>query len=654
MRRLALLIIIMLLAASCGGGAGLSPSTINTSGAFTLSDVQTIGTGKLACEISSAASGPVAVIRISEASGLKGVFANINYPASKFHPVRASFGDFIGASSETVSLAVTDRTGVVPAGIVRLHPATAQGVSGSGVMLTVWFANGPASRAKAASAAPGGLCNKPTDLSLMPGGGAGEYSLEWHERNTGDYDNSGSVGVTDITPIAQNYGSDVPVDDDVSALALVDGDGNDKIGISDITPIAQNFGSQLAGYNIYIGGVGPMENPVDAGLPLSVMRPEDPAPGRVKYAVPVTVAGGENVTVRPADGQSNEGIESDPAELGTGDIPAAPRNLYATASEAVGVGKIMISWSANAESNLDVYRIYRRDGAGGTFALINSVSSNQIPLLFTDNDGGSLLDVGVEYTYYVTAVSDCANESAPSNEDTQTPFYPAAPSTPLNCAATDQTAPYGLAIFVTWNASVSSYLQGYDVFRKAEGEADFSLIGNVSAGQALTIHDGGLTEGVSYTYRVQAFDQFGQRSAFSNESVSQCSAYVPVTILSAGTSKTIWGAFEQAQLTADVTNSLATITWSAPQGTFPNGNIGATVTWKPPAAAGDVLISVNADDGSTSDDASFTLRATTLRNFGPAPTFASPSWAAPTPPYRNFSTYLADHNVTIVTFGSLG
>ncbi len=164
MRRLALLM-IMLLAASCGGGAGLSPSTINTSDAFTLSDVQTIGTGKLACEVGGDASGPVVSIRISGASGLKGAFASINYPASEYHPVRASFGDFIGASSETVSLAVTDRSGVVPAGIVRLYPATAQGVSGSGVMLTVWFANGPASRAKAASTAPGGTCNKPTDLT---------------------------------------------------------------------------------------------------------------------------------------------------------------------------------------------------------------------------------------------------------------------------------------------------------------------------------------------------------------------------------------------------------------------------------------------------------------------------------------------------------
>lgn len=653
MKRLALLI-IMLLAASCGGGAGLSPSTISTSDAFTLSDVQTIGTGKIACDVTSTAAGPVVSIRISEASGLKGAFASLNYPASKYHPVRASFGDFVGTGSETISLAVTDRPGVVPAGIVKLNPGTAQGVSGSGVMLTVWFADGAASRMKSVSSAPGGNCNKPTDLSLIPGGGAGEYNLEWHERNTGDYDNSGVVGVTDITPIAQNYGSAVPVDDDDSALALVDGDGSNTIGVTDITPIAQNFGSQLAGYNIYISGVGPMENPVDAGLPLSVMRPDDPAPGRVEYSVPLTLVGGEDVTVRTADAQSSEGVESDPAEIGTGDIPAAPRNLYATATEAIGVGKILLSWSANTETNLDEYRIYRRDGASGTFAMIDSVSSNQIPLLFTDNNGGSLLELGVEYTYYITAVNDSANESAPSNEDMKTPFYPAAPSTPLNCEATDQTAPYGLSVFVTWDVSVSDYLAGYEVFRKAEGEADFSLIGNVGVGQALTIHDGGLAEGVNYTYRVQAFDQYGQRSAFSNESTSQCSAYVPVTILSAGAGKTTWGPFEHAQLTADITNPLATVTWSAPAGTFPNGNTGASVVWDPPASPAKVTISVHADDGSTNDDSSFQLTACTMLNLGPAPTFASPSLVAPTAPYRNFSTYLADHYVITIDFGSLG
>jgi len=39
-----------------------------------------------------------------------------------------------------------------------------------------------------------------------------------------------------------------------------------------------------------------------------------------------------NTTVTSADPGGDEGVESDPAELGTGDAPAAPQGLSASSS----------------------------------------------------------------------------------------------------------------------------------------------------------------------------------------------------------------------------------------------------------------------------------------------------------------------------------
>ena len=66
-------------------------------------------------------------------------------------------------------------------------------------------------------------------------------TYEWRYFNTGDYDLSGEVGVSDITPIALNYlaETDDGVNDNVQSF--IDGDGDGVIGISDITPIALNY-----------------------------------------------------------------------------------------------------------------------------------------------------------------------------------------------------------------------------------------------------------------------------------------------------------------------------------------------------------------------------------------------------------------------------
>jgi len=491
------------------------------------------------------------------------------------------------------------------------------------------------------SQAPCGDCNKVTALTLVDIG-EGEYRLLWHEVNIGDYDNNGTVGIADITPIAMHYNETCDPEDVNCALALIDSSGNHTVDISDITGIAMNFGTSLAGYNVYVEGAL-QPNQGDPG-DLSAMRPMDCGDERVCYSYSLSLGGLVDVTVRPADSAGAEGVESDPAELGTGDAPAAPQNLNASASEAIGAGRIMLTWTENTEDDLAEYRLYRTDGICA-YELVAEISCTTFPLMYTDDNNEELLDAGVEYTYYLTAVDDDEFESAPSNEDTTTPYFPAAPTAPTALDATDETDPYGLCIAIDWAASESSFLQGYEVFRKADGEDEFAVVATVGSG-GTSFMDSGLTESVTYTYCVQAFDTFDQRSDFSNEDSSVCSPYVAVEILSVSTLQTTYGLGETAQLVADVTNPAATITWAANGGTFPNGNQGRTVAWVPPAAASKVGFSVDADDGMTSDsDDSLEVVSTTMSNNGPAIDFSLPSRQSVA-----FSTYLGNRSVILLSF----
>jgi PKD repeat protein len=95
-----------------------------------------------------------------------------------------------------------------------------------------------------------GLEQPPLDLVVSSDETA--TTFRWNYFNRGDYDLSGTVGISDITPIANHYlerrnvkGEFPNVEDE-----FVDGDENDEIGVGDITAIANNY---LNDYAILIG-----------------------------------------------------------------------------------------------------------------------------------------------------------------------------------------------------------------------------------------------------------------------------------------------------------------------------------------------------------------------------------------------------------------
>jgi|GEM_PF-1503266 len=94
--------------------------------------------------------------------------------------------------------------------------------------------------------APPGDTSRVTDLDLVDI--AGTYALTWHYRNEGDYDQSGTVNIADITPIAMYYGQEVSPDGENTLVGVVDGSGNGVIDIADITPIAMGYMTEVAYY----------------------------------------------------------------------------------------------------------------------------------------------------------------------------------------------------------------------------------------------------------------------------------------------------------------------------------------------------------------------------------------------------------------------
>jgi len=82
------------------------------------------------------------------------------------------------------------------------------------------------------------------DLAILDNGD-GTFTLSWHYRNLGDYDQNGVVAVEDIIPLAEQFGEDTTPENE-----WIDGDSDGRVHISDITPIAINFAVNIDHYAV--------------------------------------------------------------------------------------------------------------------------------------------------------------------------------------------------------------------------------------------------------------------------------------------------------------------------------------------------------------------------------------------------------------------
>jgi len=153
---------------------------------------------------------------------------------------------------------------------------------------------------------PTGDTNRVNDLAIVDNGD-GTYTLSWHYRNLGDYDQDGQVGIEDITPIAQHFGETYDPEAEPNCIqAVIDGSGNNKVDIADVTPIAQCFKVDCAGYRIE--GADSEDGPFN--LVQEVAQNAGTGDGRLEYGNVVQSPAALWHRVLPYDAEGNPGEPS--------------------------------------------------------------------------------------------------------------------------------------------------------------------------------------------------------------------------------------------------------------------------------------------------------------------------------------------------------
>jgi hypothetical protein len=116
--------------------------------------------------------------------------------------------------------------------------------------------------------------------------------------------------------------------------------------------------------------------------------------------------------VRSFDFERNEGVSSDyQFATPSGDAPIVPLNFAIKAPDVME--KITLNWSANSETDLAGYNLYRAESAAGPFSRVNAnpiSEGSDASGTFTFVDEG--LKIAVKYYYQLKAVDSAGNESA--------------------------------------------------------------------------------------------------------------------------------------------------------------------------------------------------------------------------------------------------
>ncbi|MBI4582844.1 MAG: alkaline phosphatase [Planctomycetes bacterium] len=180
--------------------------------------------------------------------------------------------------------------------------------------------------------------------------------------------------------------------------------------------------------------------------------------------------------------------------------PAAPSGLLAAGGES----QVSLDWNDNGEPDLSGYDLYRSTAPGSGHVRING------PLLTASNFVDTAVVVGTAYYYYVVAVDNSGNESAPSAEASATPVDTTPPAVPAGLAA----APGDGAVLLDWNDNSDPDLATYRIYRSTASGGPYSLI---AAPLASNYFDSGLTNGIAYFYAVSAVDIHGNESPKSGE-----------------------------------------------------------------------------------------------------------------------------------------
>ena len=316
---------------------------------------------------------------------------------------------------------------------------------------------------------------------------------------------------------------------------LVGNAGNGNVVLTWSTPY--NGGSAITGYKVYRSTVSGAETLLVTLGSVTTYKNIGLTNGATYYYKVAAV----NAKGTGAISAEVKAVPSTVPTMAT--VPGAVTELTATATGSSGVIKLTWTAPSNGGSAITGYKIYR-GWSSGAETLVTTIG----PVTSYTN---TWLTNGVTYYYKVAAVNAKGTGAMSAEVHAVPSTVPTTGTVPGTVTGVMATGSNG-AITLTWNAPSNggSAITGYKIYRSTASGAETLL---VTLGSVTTYTNSGLTNGVTYYYKVAAVNAKGT-GAISAE----------VKAIPHATSATVPGAVTELTATATGSSGVIKLTWIAP------------------------------------------------------------------------------------------
>ncbi|MDD1766180.1 MAG: fibronectin type III domain-containing protein, partial [Methanomassiliicoccales archaeon] len=288
-----------------------------------------------------------------------------------------------------------------------------------------------------------------------------------------------------------NESSATPVTTPSSPQNLQAEAGDTQVTLTWQVPIS-NGGAAITGYSVYRGTVS-------GGETLLITL------GNVLTHLDTGLTNGQIYYYKAtATNSVGEGAQSIEVSATPATLPTAPQNLQASAGDT----QITLTWLeplSNGGLAVTNYRIYRGTTSGGE-VLLTTIGN-----VLTYVDTG--LTNGQTY-YYVVSATNSVGEGPQTSEISSVPVGP--PSAPQNLRVTSGNT----QAMLSWSAPLTNGglpVTTYKIYRGTVSGVELYL---TDVGTVLTYTDTGLTNGITYYYKVSAANSLGEGPQSSEASAT--------------------------------------------------------------------------------------------------------------------------------------
>ncbi|MEK7766566.1 MAG: hypothetical protein AAB368_10030, partial [bacterium] len=208
-------------------------------------------------------------------------------------------------------------------------------------------------------------------------------------------------------------------------------------------------------------------------------------------------------------GLSIETTGANPSDLGA---PGAPLGLNVADAPGDQGFSVQLNWSANPETDLKDYRVYRSTSGNVTAGSSWTVVAATVAAPGTTHQDAGLTN-GTTYFYKLSARDTALNESPLSVQVSIQPADNLAPASAAGLGAADVPADQGTALNLNWTANAEPDLKDYGVYRATFTPFSGNFQGRI-AQPGTTAQDVGLSVGTTYYYQVTGRDVSLNESVF--------------------------------------------------------------------------------------------------------------------------------------------